>query len=200
MSNPPPPEPSPGSAARDPELGFPRPGEVLRRLRTHKDMSLRQVAAECGLSVSFLAALERGETDIALERLGRLAKVFGHDVGSFLGFSRGRSTPSVFPAKDQESFDRAPGVRYRVQRLPELGYQVLTADFEPHSGLLEELQHEGSDLIVMTEGTVTARYNGSDHELRAGDCAQWSAGYPHSFRNDTDEPARFVAVLFSSLY
>ncbi len=162
-------------------------------------MSLRQVA-ECGLSVSFLAALERGETDIALERLSRLAKVFGHDVGSFLGFSRGRSTPSVFPAKDQESFDRAPGVRYRILRPPELGYQVLTADFEPHSVLLEELQHEGSDLIVMTEGTVIARYNSSDHELRSGDCAQWSAGYPHSFRNDSAMPERFVAMLFSSLY
>ncbi|GGY14174.1 cupin domain-containing protein [Streptomyces xanthochromogenes] len=52
---------------------------------------------------------------------------------------------------------------------------------------------------IRLKGTVIARYNGSDHELRAGDCAQWSAG-PHSFRNVSDMAARFVAVLFSSLY
>ncbi|MER6074783.1 cupin domain-containing protein [Streptomyces sp. NPDC001817] len=188
------------TAPRDPELGFPPPGEVLHRLRTHKGMSLRQVAAECGLSVSFLAALERGETDIALERLGRLAKVFGHDVGSFLGFSRGRATPSVFPREEQHVLDRAPGVVYRVLRSPELGYQVVTGDFDPHSGLAEDLQHEGSDLIVVTRGTLVARYNGVDHVLSAGDCIQWTAGYPHSFRNDSDEPAQMVGILFSSLY
>lgn len=188
------------TVSRDPELGFPPPGEVLHRLRTHKGMSLRQVAAECGLSVSFLAALERGETDIALERLGRLAKVFDHDIGSFLGFSRGRATPSLFPREKQEVLNRAPGVVYRVLRSPQFGYQVVTGDFEPHCGLSEDLQHEGSDLIMVTRGTLVARYNGLDHVLRTGDCIQWSAGHPHSFRNDTDEPAQLVAILFSSLY
>ncbi|MFI9275545.1 cupin domain-containing protein [Kitasatospora sp. NPDC052896] len=185
---------------RDPELGFPRPGEVLHRLRTQQGMSLRQVAAECGLSVSFLASLERGETDIALERLGRLARVFGHDVGSFLGFSRGRATPSVFPREKQEELSRAPGVVYRVLRSPVLGYQVVTGDFEPHSGLAEDLQHEGSDFITVTRGVLVARYNGVDHVLRAGDSIQWSAGHPHSFRNDSDESAQLIGILFSSLY
>ncbi|MCX4746371.1 cupin domain-containing protein [Kitasatospora sp. NBC_01287] len=185
---------------RDPELGFPRPGEVLHRLRTHHGMSLRQVAAECGLSVSFLASLERGETDIALERLGRLARVFGHDVGSFLGFSRGPATPSVFPGEKREVLNRAPGVVYRVVRSPVLGYQVVTGDFAPHSGLAEDLQHEGSDFVAVTRGALVARYNGVDHVLRSGDCIQWSAGHPHSFRNDSDEPAQLIAILFSSLY
>ncbi|GHE50482.1 transcriptional regulator [Streptomyces longispororuber] len=194
------PDPSPRTTTRDPELGFPPPGEVLHRLRTQRGMSLRQVAAECGLSVSFLAALERGETDIALERLGRLAKVFGHDVGSFLGFSRGRATPSLYPREEQETFERAPGVVYRLLRASELGYQVVTGDFAPHSGLTEDLQHEGTDLVMVTRGTLVARYHGIDHVLRAGDCLQWAAGHPHTFRNDGDEPAQMVVVLFSSLY
>ena len=189
-----------GPDERDRELGFPSPGRVLSRLRTQRGMSLRQVAAECGLSVSFLASLERGETDIALERLARLAAVFGHDVGSFLGFSQGRASASVFPREEQETLTRAPGVVYRILRAPELGYQVVTGDFAPHSGLVEDLQHEGSDLVTVTLGTLVVSYNGHDHVLRTGDCAQWSAGRPHSFRNETDEPARMVAVLFSSLY
>ncbi|MFD7020447.1 cupin domain-containing protein [Streptomyces sp. NPDC059161] len=200
MTDPDPAAPPPPPGSRDPELGFPPPGEVLHRLRTRKGMSLRQVAAECGLSVSFLASLERGETDIALERLGRLAKVFDHDVGSFLGFSRGRATPSLYPREKQEVLHRAPGVVYRVLRAPELGYQVVTGDFAPHSALVDDLQHEGSDLITVTRGALVARYNGVDHQLRTGDYVQWSAGHPHSFRNDTDEPARMIAVLFSSLY
>src|SRR6478609_6292080 len=66
------------------ERGYPAPGEVLRRLRTQRGWSLRDVAERSGLSASFLGAVERGESDIALERLARLAAIFDHDVGSFL--------------------------------------------------------------------------------------------------------------------
>lgn len=185
---------------RDPSLGFPRPGEVLHRLRTQRGMSLRQVAAECGLSLSFLAALERGETDIALERLARLAAVFGHDVGSFLGYSRRDVTPSLFPADKLEAIDRAPGVTYRILRAPQSGYQIIQGEFAPGHGLTEQVQHEGTDLVVVTDGSLTIHYNGRVHHMRTGDCALWAGGYPHSFHNEGSEVARMVVFLFSDLY
>src|SRR5579883_1658123 len=79
--------PSDEQAVAAHEPGVPDVGEILRRLRKRRGLSLRQVADLSGLSVSFLRAVERGESDISLGRLARVARIFGHDVGSFLGYS-----------------------------------------------------------------------------------------------------------------
>ncbi|MFF8999850.1 helix-turn-helix domain-containing protein [Streptomyces achromogenes] len=182
------------------QFGFSPPGEVLHRLRSQRGMSLRQVSAECGLSVSFLAALERGETDIALERLARLAHVFGHDVGSFLGFSRRDAGATVFRREKIRTLLRAPGVRYRVLDVPHTGYQVIQTEFDPGCGVPEDIQHEGVDLLVVTAGTLTLRNRDQSYELREGDCGFWLAGNPHSFENVGLEVAKAVFFLDTGLY
>lgn len=52
-------------------------GERLHRVRLQRHMSLRDVAAAAGLSPSFVSLVERGETEIAISRLIRLADACG---------------------------------------------------------------------------------------------------------------------------
>ena len=47
----------------------PRVGEVIRRLRQQRGFLLRDLAERSGLSQSFLGAVERGQSDIAVGRL-----------------------------------------------------------------------------------------------------------------------------------
>ena len=133
---------------RGADLGFAAPGEVLRRLRAQKGLSLREVAGRSGLSQSFLGQLERGETDIALERLARLASVFGHDVGSFLGFASRRAVPVRLRA-EESVVSRGAGVEQQVVRLPGLGSELITVTFAPGARFDEPLSHEGIDVTVM---------------------------------------------------
>jgi transcriptional regulator with XRE-family HTH domain len=184
----------------DLQLGFPRPGEVLRRLRTQRNLTLRQVADACGLSPSFLASLERGETDIALERLARLAQVFDHDVGSFLGYTARQAQPYILGPDESMAIDRGPGVSYQVLRVPNVSFEMFLVNFPPKTGFSDERVHEGLDITLVTQGSVIATYNHVDYILTAGQCATWSAGYPHSFRNDTDTPAQYVGVVTARLY
>ena len=184
----------------DPERGFPPPGDVLRRLRTQRGWSLRDVAERSGVSQSFLGALERGESDIALERLARLARVFDHDVGSFLGYSSRRSEPEFLADEQRLRVDRGDGIDYEVIRAAGLGFELVRVQLAPKTAFRDELAHEGVDVTLVVEGTVTARYNGVDYELPAGTCVTWSGGYSHSFRNDTDEPAQYVGVVTAMVY
>ena len=71
---------------------LPRVGEVIRKLRLARGLSIREVAEAAGLSSSFLGAVERGESDIAVGRLAQVAGVFGHDVASLLGYVACRSS------------------------------------------------------------------------------------------------------------
>jgi transcriptional regulator with XRE-family HTH domain len=191
--------PAAAAAGLDPELGYPAPGEVLRRLRTQSGYSLRDVASKSGLSQSFLGQLERGETDIALERLARLARVFDHDVGSFLGYSPRRSTP-VMLSDSRFSVPRGDGIQYDVIRIPGLGSELIVVQLEPHSRFSGDLAHEGVDVTLVVEGTVCATYDGREYVLQTGDCILWSGGYSHAFRNDTDVRARYVGVVTANVF
>jgi transcriptional regulator with XRE-family HTH domain len=184
----------------DTERGFPAPGDVLRRLRTQRGWSLREVGERSGLSASFLGAVERGETDIALERLARLASVFDHDVGSFLGYSSRQAQPRVLGEGDRVRIDRGAGVFYEVIRVPGVGFELVRVTLAPHAAFADEFAHEGVDVTLVTEGTVTATYNGVDYVMEAGECMLWSGGYSHTYRNDGAEPAAFVVVVTAVLY
>jgi transcriptional regulator with XRE-family HTH domain len=188
------------SEPRDPEFGFPPPGAVLHRLRSHRGWSLRDVAKRTGISQSFLGSLERRESDITLERLARLAKAFDHDVGSFLGYSTRRSEPTMLDDQARLRINRGEGIEYEVIRLVGLGFELVRVALDPHSRFSGELAHEGVDVTLVISGTVTARYNNRDYVLPAGSCVMWSAGYAHSFRNDTDSSAVYVGFVTAQVF
>lgn len=184
----------------DPEFGFPRPGVVLKRLRSQRGLTLREIGQASGLSPSFLAALERGETDIALDRLARLARVFDHDVGSFLGFSPRHAQPYFLGPDERITVDRGPGIEYRVMRVPGMGFEVILTDLPPHTGFRDELSHEGVDTTLVTAGRIVATYNHVDYTLDTEACVTWSGGYPHAFRNDSDQHAQYVGIVTAMLF
>ncbi|MGH7715472.1 MAG: helix-turn-helix domain-containing protein, partial [Vulcanimicrobiaceae bacterium] len=105
------------SVAPDDEL-LPNIGEILKRLRTRRGLSLEEVARQSGLSQSFLSSLERGKTDVSLGRLSKLARVFDHDISSFLGFTARYSHPYRAGEGDRLAVVRGRGVRYEAIRLP----------------------------------------------------------------------------------
>ncbi len=148
-----------------------------------------------GLSPSFLGALERGETDIALERLAALAAVFDHDVGSFLGFAVRGAQPRFLGEDQRLRVERGERVDYEVIRLPGLGLELVRVSLAPHTRFASALTHEGVDVTLVVEGTLVATYAGVDYEMTNGACAIWSGGYPHTFRNDTRKVATYVGLV-----
>lgn len=59
-------------------------GARLRRFRKARGRTLAEVAAETGLSVSFLSDIERGRTNPSLDTLGKLARVYELNMSQLL--------------------------------------------------------------------------------------------------------------------
>jgi transcriptional regulator with XRE-family HTH domain len=172
---------------------IPNVGQILRRLRAQHRLSVREVAQRSGLSHSFLHAVERGESDISLGRLARLAHVFGYDIGSFLGFTSRLSEPN-FVGKDQRALiNRGKGVRYESLRLPGIEFELESVELSPRSGFRNELSHEGIDVVYCTRGNVVLVFNGTDYPMSEGECCVFSAGYPHKVRNDSNKSAALLS-------
>jgi transcriptional regulator with XRE-family HTH domain len=180
--------------------GLPNVGEIVKRLRLQHGLSLRDLAERSGLSTSFLSSVERGESDIAVGRLARVAECLDHDIGSLLGYSSRRSRPHFIGSGDHVTIERGKGIDYKVVRLATMGLELITVSFAPHSAFSEEISHEGVDAIQVVEGQIVLTLDQIDYTLTEGECVVFSAAYRHGMRNDRDERAFVVSITDAEVY
>ena len=109
-------------------------GARLKRLRVNRRLTLQEVAAGADVSHSFLSMLERGQADVSLARVHRLATFFGVPLSELLVEEYEGARPRVIDADEGEIVERATGMAMRL--LPvgrSLGLQVAHVRFEPYS-------------------------------------------------------------------
>ena len=167
----------------------PRVGEVIRRLRQQRGLTLRDLAVRSGLSQSFLGAVERGQSDIAVGRLSQVARVLGHDVASLLGYSVRGAAPIVIKAEEQVNVSRGKGVEFRTFAIPGTNLEFMVATFGPGTQFDDIVTHAGLDVMYISEGSVVLVVDGVDHHVNASECAVWPSSHAHTVRNDGDVPA-----------
>lgn len=86
--------------------------ERLKELRSHKDLTLREVAERSGLSVSYLSDIERGRTTPTLNTIEVIAEVFEMSVVDFLSgvdFAGEVTDASLPPGLDELVQDKEYG-------------------------------------------------------------------------------------------
>jgi transcriptional regulator with XRE-family HTH domain len=132
--------------------GAPDIGQILKRMRTQRKLSIRDVADGSGLSASFLSAVERGESDVSMGRLARIAEFFDQDLGSMLGYSTRLARPTFVGKSDRTVRNRGRGIRYELLRLPGLNLELCVMTFEPRTAMRDELTHEGVDTLYVVSG------------------------------------------------
>lgn len=173
---------------------MPDVGKILKHLRARHRLTVRDVAERSGLSPSFVSAVERGESDISLGRLARLAQFFDQDLGTFLGFTAHLSRPNFVGEEKRSKVRRGKGVEYQALHLPGIDLDFIIVRMAPRSSFDRELAHEGIDVVYVLEGDIVMRIDDADYPMTADECCVYSAGYPHLMRNDAAKPAVVVAV------
>jgi transcriptional regulator with XRE-family HTH domain len=173
---------------------LPDVGKILERLRTQRGMSVRDLAEQSGLSASFIRAVERGDSDIALGRLARIAAVFHYDIGAFLGFSAKLSRPTFVTGENRKRTNRGKGVSYEVTHIPALDLDLVVVELAAGAAFKDELAHEGIDVVYVVEGEIVLVVNDVDYPMTAGECCVFSAGFSHRLRNDTKRTAFAISV------
>jgi XRE family transcriptional regulator, aerobic/anaerobic benzoate catabolism transcriptional regulator len=132
-----------------------RIGATVRRARTEREMTLKELAAAANLSVRFVAQLEAGEANIAVGRLAAVAEALGVRLVDLLDGEKKKSAVALLGLRGAGKSSIGPRVAKRLA-LPfiELDERI---EEEAGFGLAELFAFHGEAYYRKLEGTCLAR-------------------------------------------
>lgn len=169
-------------------------GDRLRAQRHRAGFTLRAVADQTGMSISFLSAAERGVTGLSIARLHALAKLYGITVQELLTDST--TVGRLVRAGERPRFPTSnPGVE--IERLA-LG----TTEMEPHYYVVQpgagsdgSYDHVGEELVFILRGSLEVWLDEREHYvLSAGDCLYFPSMLAHRWHNPGPERTELLWV------
>lgn len=168
-------------------------GAQLKKLRTGRGMSLRQLGKEAGLSATLLSQIERGVTEPSLVTLRRVANVFGESVAAL--FDSPTMPPVWISRPGERSTLSAPRGRVSYERLaPGNGQlEVLRAEIQPGDvSATEPWSHPSIECVYVVAGVLTVEIGRIDYEVRAGEAITLDSRQAHRYRNASSAPVEIV--------
>ena len=175
-------------------------GAIIRRLRRQRGLSLEDLAQASGVSASFLSAVEREVSDIAVGRLAKVARAFGLDVPTLLGYFSRYGKPRFFSSAERLPIDRGPGIDFRHLPIPGVDFELVTVTIPPRTALREATAHPGIEILFVVAGEVVLVYDGVDYPMSTGETGVWSGMHLHTYRNDGEVTAQFIAVSTETIW
>lgn len=178
-------------------------GRRIRKLRSERRMTLKQVEHVSGLSATHLSEIERGRTSPTIGALTRIARALEKDVAYFVE-NEERADVAHHLRENVAGREAAKGVTVEALSpgIPGSALFSYRVRIEAAAGaeLALPAQELPADAVVhVSSGRVVARVGSSEHELKAGDTLQASLAQGHSLRAGGGDAAEFYLVSTRSL-
>jgi transcriptional regulator with XRE-family HTH domain len=174
-----------------------RIGEVLKRLREQRGLSLRTLAGQVGFSPSFLSQVENGQVSPSLASLERMATELGVSLGGLFDASRPPSTV-VVRSTERPGFT-STWSKARVESLTPAGERrpldaiLVTLEPKGTSGR-QPSRHPTDQFAYVLAGRLTLSLDDETLTADPGDALMVSRTMPHRWSNDGPTPAQVLIV------
>jgi transcriptional regulator with XRE-family HTH domain len=170
-------------------------GARIRALRIARGATLRQLAAQAGVTESFLSQVERGVAAPSIASVQRIARALGQSIAEL--FATDDRAGIVVRAADRRRvvYQGLGAVDEFLTRRTDGRLQVILSTIEPGGGTGEEAYSHDSDeeVVVVLEGSLDLWVGPEHYRLETGDAVTHSSRLPHRNTNPGPGVAR---VLF----
>ena len=181
-------------------------GARVKALRESSSLSLRDLAARCGVSAPMLSQVERGETSPTLAVAARIASGLELRLSQLLRLDEDGAVTVARAGDRRRGGSPRRGHRFEVLSSPQPGQR---AELSRHTlapggatGAADDppMHEPGSrETALIERGSVVLVCDGQRHQLGEGDCVTFDADLPHRFENPAGEEAVFLAVVSAGL-
>ncbi|GGA72048.1 hypothetical protein GCM10011490_23510 [Pseudoclavibacter endophyticus] len=167
-------------------------GPRLLRLRQRRDITLKQLADDTGISASTLSRLEQGLRRPTLEQLLPLARVYGVTLDELVD-----APPTGDPRVNMRPFQGWGGSTFVPLTRRPGGIQaykiVLPAGRD--DAVPEPRTHEGFDWAYVLNGTLRLVLGEHDLLLTPGEAAEFDCRTPHWFGATSAGPVEYLSLI-----
>ena len=163
---------------------------LLRAVRRQRGLTLEQLAAQTGLTKSYLSKVERRQSTPSIAVALKVARALDVDVGRLFSDDEAREKIAVDRAA-------APGAdRYQVLASGLLGKFMSPFVIRPTGGPSSDPhpEHPGQEFVFVHAGRVELEYGDQTLTLGTGDSAYFDASISHKLRAISAGPAEVVVV------
>lgn len=180
-------------------------GAKIKKLRNSKNMTLKQLSEQTGLSIGFLSQLERGMTSVAIDTLLKIASVLDVSINYFFPEDKHQNDDPVLRRYERKVIlsDRNNFIQY--------GLSKDLSDKEMFPRLIEILprktyekvnlySHEGEEFIYILEGILTYYYKNQKYDLYPGDSLHIRSNEMHNWENNTNNVVRLIEVTIPNKF
>jgi transcriptional regulator with XRE-family HTH domain len=170
-------------------------GARIRALRVARGATLRQLAAQAGVTESFLSQVERGVASPSIASVQRIARALGQSIAEL--FAADERAGIVVRGRERRRivYQGLGAIDEFLTRGTDGRLQVILSTIEPGGGTGEEAYTHDSDeeVVIVLEGVLDLWVGQEHYRLETGDAVTHSSRIPHRNTNPGPGVAR---VLF----
>jgi Uncharacterized conserved protein, contains double-stranded beta-helix domain len=176
-------------------------GARIKRLRTAKRYTLKQLGEQTGLSVGFLSQLERGISNIAIDTLAKIADILSVPLSSFFEAAEVKEQNPVMRQFEVMPSEISPQIYQYILSRDQSGFDLLPRiyllmPFRDAEAQIEMYSHEGEEVIYALEGILTVYLDGNTYELYPGDSIHYLSSRRHNWINRTNRAVKILSVNY----
>ncbi|MGA9796276.1 MAG: helix-turn-helix domain-containing protein [Rhizomicrobium sp.] len=183
-----------------------RPGAVLKALRLQKGWTQSDVAKMTGFRESTLSKIENDKVSMSYDKLARLSKGLGVDIGVFFS-EEGPAAPATTPSTGRRSIIRkgegrvieTDTYRYRFVATDLLNKRFVPIFGESYIRSIDKfgemIRHPGEEFAYIIEGALelhTELY--APVRLEVGDAIYFDSGLAHAYIEVGSTPCRALII------
>ena len=170
-----------------------RIGNVIRKLRHERNLTIREVSANTNLTKSLISQIETDKANPSISSLIAIAKALNVPVGSF--FTTLEQPPGVVVKPDKRSVIKTKSGVTLYLLTPNLDnrrVEFLYCVYEDESSTEKMYSHEGEEYGLVLEGCLEVVTEQHTYRVEAGDSITVDSSKPHLTRNI--HPGRTTAI------
>lgn len=176
-------------------MDFSKLGVVIKQIRKERNMSLKDVANDIGVSSSLISQIERGIANPSLKTLAAISESLEVPMFS-LFFNENKAYAHIIKKTDQAKFVHEDDKIYTIIKNPDLNselqlYELVIPKGSPNRS--KKTAHSGEEVAVVISGRANLIIGENVSELDKGDSVEIESGVPHQWENPSkDEDARII--------
>jgi transcriptional regulator with XRE-family HTH domain len=193
-------EDGPATASREQDrvdAAVARIAQRVRQWREDANFTLQELASRSGVAASTIQKVETQQMVPTIGVLLKIARGLDRTPADLVRETTDEIRVVYLPAEARHPIGTADKILAErlVGDLFEPALEVWRVTQQPGSGSgPEPIQFDGESLVVCESGEVSFRVGDEEYRVRPGDSLHFKTAFPHGWRNQGDEPARFLLI------